>query len=149
MSFEISRRAVMAGLAALGLGGAEVELKALSQQKAALLRRVIDRLVGPVRISDHDFDKFVTDYTAGKPMPQGFEVGEMRIAESLGMTRNLAGIDPIIEMKVENFERSAVTEFLLATHYFQQPAGAELSYDGLFDHGACENPFARFDGLPA
>lgn len=148
MTFELGRRAFMAGLAAIGIGGAEVEIGALSRDRHALLRAVIDRLAGPVNISDADFSRFADDYMDRKPMPKGMEVGEMRIAETFGATRDLAHVDPAIELKVENFEREAVTEFLLATHAFQQPAGSRLTYAGLFDTGACGNPFARFDGLP-
>lgn len=144
--FFLSRRTmIVSAIAGLfAAGGVDLELQ--SMDRAGLLRRTLERLIGPFHMAKADFARFETDFAKVRGVPKGVEVGLLNAAGSVGLTEALAHVVPDLDAKLQFFERSVLTEFVLGTGIRDWPGTSEpLGYNGPFRERPCTNPFARFD----
>lgn len=140
----ISRRTLLAGIGATGLvaaGGVTIGMQSGGLPEA--MRSVLTRMIGPFTMDDADFARFAADFSAGRDVPGPMEADALRLGETLGLTRSMAGIHDRVRTKIDKFERDLLTEFALATGIDGPPGPRKLAYNGMFRANACSNPFAR------
>lgn len=147
------RRTLAAGagvaVAALGTGAAAVA----SADAADLVRAVLRRTVGPFRMEEAEFRRFVAAFGARGGIPPGLRGDLAHAAERTGLTPALLSVlPPGSRAAWAAFERALVTAFFVNTSFgtsHTSPAGpyAEpVVFLGVPEEGeGCRNPFARFD----
>ena len=145
IDLPVDRRTIIQGLLA-SVAASGLSLEKLAQDRTSLLRRTLEQVIGPFRMSDSDFARFESDYTKWKVAPKGVEIGLLNATNALGVTDAVAQASPALKRKLKFFERSLMTEFVLAVSIQERPGTRQvLTYNGLFGDGVCSNPFARFD----
>lgn len=142
----LSRRTALGligGGAVVAVGGA-VAIGATSD--AGLVRAVLERYLGRLRMADADLAAFIADFTDGKSwlMPQGKLARGYQIAHAVGADGAalsvLGGAD---RAGIELFERRMLGAFHTTTDIgFRTSPDDTVSYIG---ETACLNPFATFD----
>lgn len=140
---RISRRALLGGAGAAAILVAGGGAFALAGGEEELLRRMLVRLIGPFRMSDADFARFVADFSTGGRAISPVEADLLRASELFGASGNVGKLHPRLAAGIERLERDLVTEFALATGIEGVPGERELTYGGLFASSGCSNPFAR------
>ena len=137
----ITRREGLAGLAAGGVAAAWFGWRAAADE-SALIRRVIERSVGPFAMDEPQFLDFLDDFHDTYGGQNKFKVAAFRVLSSTGMPA-----EHLLPLKVQDMkttlERKVVTHFLTRTNYLQRENPSQM-IELAADVG-CSSPFARFE----
>lgn len=143
---HLSRRSLLAGGAAVtalaATGGA---LLVAGSDKAALVRSILARLVGPFTMAEADFGKMVAAIDARRVFPQGYKLTAMSSLERSGWSAEaMAHAPAAMAGDVERLERAVLTEFVTRTTYMSV---ADKARDPIIHLGPqpCSSPFASFE----
>ncbi|KKC26208.1 hypothetical protein [Sphingomonas sp. SRS2] len=146
MAMHLSRRSLLAGGVAVTViaatGGA---LLVSGSDKAALVRSVLARLVGPFSMADAEFGKMVAAVDARKLFPQGYKLAALSSLERSGWSDEAMRHAPAaIRDDAAKLERAILTEFVTRTTYM---GVADKARDPILYLGPqpCSSPFARFE----
>jgi len=130
--------AVAGGGVAVGLGG----LGLLSSREGDLVDSILRRVVGPYRMKDEEFTRFVADLGTAPGYGGRAKVSMFRAVAATDPDTVLRIAPSAFGRKYEDYERRVVTGFLTRTDFLavgpQQPAT-------FIGEPGCRNPFARFD----
>lgn len=132
------------GLAALVAGGAAAAWFGwgVAADEGALIRRIIERSVGPFTMNPSQFDEFLYDFHDTYGGQNRIKVAAFRMLSAAGGSG--ARLVPVeVQDRHAGFERKVVTHFLTRTDYLKSDETArEVSF--VPDIG-CSSPFARFE----
>lgn len=145
MSWRPTRRAALLGGGAAVLAAGAIGLTLPTQD--GFIRATLHRLIGPFTIADADMARFVADFGRAGAMPGPLMANGLHLANGTGAVRLADHLPGGFAAKIEAFERTVLTAFILGTDYMQvaNPAKDRLSYVGPFATLACSSPYARFD----
>lgn len=127
----ISRRSLLAGIAALAALGSLAALRVGLAAPEAAVAAVIRKRLGYLRIDDATLAAFARDYTASAAIAPA----KLRlIAALLPLYRGLPA-DTARPASIRYGEERIVTDFLLASDFFQHHADTKrpVQYLGLYD----------------
>lgn len=113
-----------------------------ANDQQGVLRSVIERGVGPFKMSNSEFSAFIDDLKINASWADRARFGAFA-ALSLGDGK-IASYGPnSVRDKFEMFERKTVTHFLIRTDFLQiEPSKSQVSFVG--DNG-CSSPFANLE----
>lgn len=124
------------GLVAVGSGAWVYE------DRQVFIPQLLQRLVGNFQMGPEDQRKFV-DAMAN-------HYGSEKLTALMGLykIRQETGVGtPYTDLRVDNFERRLLTDFMVSTDYLRQQNKTNPKVSFLGYRLPCSNPYARFDGL--
>lgn len=145
MTATLTRRNLLAAGAVGALvvaGGGAVAIGSSGREE--LVRSVLARLIGPVKMADADFGQMVAAIDKRTGFPQGYKLHLVSSLERAGWSAEAMAAAPAgIRNDFEMLERSILTEFVTKTTFLQgeTPGRAPVTYLG---PQPCSSPFADF-----
>ncbi|MEZ0497952.1 hypothetical protein [Sphingomonas sp. IW22] len=137
----LTRRQSIVALAGSGLAAGAFGF-GLYGDEQGLVRAILDRVIGPFRMSDDDFTAFFDDLSADSSPVDRAKFTVYRAVSAIG-TDELPGEPMRLSERVEVYERKVVTQFITRTDYARiDPRTDPVSFIGA---NPCSSPFAQFD----
>lgn len=143
---SLNRRSVIRG--SLGIAFASVFggafLDNMVSDRANLARRVLERLVGPLRIGEEPLVELIDLAEANSKLPEGAGLKLLRVIEAANLGEVARTSFPYDQASaVERYERGLLTQLIIGTNFLDLRDASKEEVE-LKDSLSCRSPFARF-----